>query len=142
MSRLKADIATRRDRKTARWQAIAEQQSREQRLLAVGGGDKRLLVGGHTDKERSELELADDLARLGTLKFIRRAKVKELTGLSDATLWRYERRGLFPHRVVVTEGGNVAWVENEVLQWLHSRVRSVGKRPSHIAPARFTSGEA
>ena len=72
---------------------------------------------------------------------IRKAAIRQKTGLSDTTIWRLERAGGFPQRVQITEAGAVGWYENEVDAWVHERVRSVGKRPSARAP-RVTSGAA
>ncbi len=79
--------------------------------------------------------LKKGLAERQERKIIRRARVKELTGVSDATLWRWEGAGTFPPRVVLSKSGMVGWFEDEVLSWVHTRIRSIGKRPAHIAPA-------
>lgn len=79
--------------------------------------------------------LKNHTAQQETRKIIRRARVKELTGVSDATLWRWQRDGQFPQRIVLGESGIVGWFEDEVTSWVHARIRSVGKRPAHIAPA-------
>jgi prophage regulatory protein len=60
---------------------------------------------------------------------IRRAEVLKRTGLSNTTLWRLERAGDFPPKVILTEAGSVGWVEAEVDRWVHERVRGGGKRP-------------
>jgi predicted DNA-binding transcriptional regulator AlpA len=72
-----------------------------------------------------------------TLKrnILRRAAVKKRTGLSDATIWRYERGDKFPKRILLTDSGRVGWYEDEVDGWVHDRVRAGGKRPSGVAPA-------
>ena len=63
---------------------------------------------------------------------IRKPAVRQKTGLSDTTIWRLEKTGDFPARVVLTDAGAVGWVESEVDRWVHDRVRGLGKRP----PAR------
>ena len=60
---------------------------------------------------------------------IRKPVVQRRTGLSDTTLWRYEKRGDFPARIQITEGGVVGWFEDEIDRWIHERVRGGGKRP-------------
>jgi prophage regulatory protein len=66
---------------------------------------------------------------------LRRAAVLQRTGLSLATLWRYERDGKFPQRFAIDDAGRmVGWYEDEVDQWVHDRVRGGGARPKN-APA-------
>jgi len=65
------------------------------------------------------------------MKFIRLRQVEERTGLSDTTIWRYERTGNFPARRRLGPNA-VAWVEDEVDAWIESR-RAV--TPAHAATA-------
>ena len=44
------------------------------------------------------------------------------TGLSRSTVWRYERRGVFPRRIQLT-ARSVGWIEGEVSDWLSTRDR-------------------
>jgi prophage regulatory protein len=60
---------------------------------------------------------------------IRKPAVKARTGLSDTTLWRRERAGIFPKRIQITESGLVGWYEDEIDTWIHDRIRAGGKRP-------------
>ena len=60
---------------------------------------------------------------------IRRAALKKRIGLSDATIWRYERDGKFPKRVVLSDSGMVGWFEDEIDRWIADRLRAGGKRP-------------
>jgi len=55
-------------------------------------------------------------------------------------MWRYERDGKFPKRIVISESGNVGWYDDEIDQWIHGRIRAGGKRPAGVAPA--SRGEA
>ena len=64
---------------------------------------------------------------------IRKAAVRQKTGLSDTTIWRLEKAGEFPARVQITEAGAVGWFEDEIDSWIHERVRGVGKRPQRAA---------
>jgi prophage regulatory protein len=53
-------------------------------------------------------------------RLLRFPTVRERTGLSRSTIWRLERRGDFPrHRRISANA--VAWVEQEVTQWIRSR---------------------
>jgi prophage regulatory protein len=66
---------------------------------------------------------------------LRKRVVIERVGLSDTTLWRLERKGLFPKRIRITESGMIGWLESEVQAWIHARVRAVGKRPPGVESA-------
>jgi prophage regulatory protein len=58
---------------------------------------------------------------VGPLRFIRFAAVCDRTGLSRSTIWRLERRGVFPkHRRLSTNA--VGWLEQEIDQWVRSRL--------------------
>jgi prophage regulatory protein len=54
-------------------------------------------------------------------RFIGEAECARLSGLSRSTRWRAERKGMFPQRRVLTEGGRVGWLLSEVLAWSASR---------------------
>ena len=59
-----------------------------------------------------------------SLKLLRFPAVRERTGLSRSTIWRLEREGEFPrHRRISSNA--VAWVEDEVLSWIHSKIADV-----------------
>jgi predicted DNA-binding transcriptional regulator AlpA len=66
---------------------------------------------------------------------IRKSEVLKRTGLSYPTIFRYERAGLFPHRIRLTESGLIGWYESEIDAWIHERVRGGGKRPSRAGSA-------
>jgi prophage regulatory protein len=72
---------------------------------------------------------------------IRRAELRKRIPLSDATIWRYERDGKFPKRVVISESGNVAWYEDEIDDWVGDRVRAAGKRPAGVVPRKGAPAE-
>lgn len=57
-------------------------------------------------------------------KLLRFPVVREMTGLSRSTIWRLERRGEFPkhHRIAPNV---VAWVEEDVSDWIQLRTSSV-----------------
>lgn len=55
-----------------------------------------------------------------TLRMLRFPAVRERTGLSRSTVWRLERCGSFPrHRRLSLNA--VAWVEQEIVEWLSAR---------------------
>ena len=59
-----------------------------------------------------------------SLKLLRFPAVRERTGLSRSTIWRLERYADFPkHRRI--SANVVAWVEAEVMSWIHSKVGDI-----------------
>ena len=52
----------------------------------------------------------------------------KIGGLSRSTIWRLERKGLFPKRRLVT-GKIVAWDESEIDEWIASRRQEFGPVP-------------
>jgi len=68
--------------------------------------------------------VAQRLDRAPSLKLLRFPAVRDRTGLSRSTIWRLERQGDFPkHRRI--SANVVAWVEDEVLNWIHSKVGDI-----------------
>ena len=68
--------------------------------------------------------VAQSLDRVLSLKLLRFPAVRERTGLSRSTIWRLERLGDFPrHRRISANA--VAWVEEEVMIWIHSKIGDV-----------------
>lgn len=59
-------------------------------------------------------------------KIIRLKTVKELTGLSESTIWRREQEGSFPIRRHLG-GKAVGWFYDEVLAWLEN----TEQKPKH-----------
>jgi prophage regulatory protein len=59
-----------------------------------------------------------------SLKLLRFPAVRERTGLSRSTIWRLERQGAFPkhHRI---SANAVAWVEDEIVHWIRSKVTGI-----------------
>jgi len=50
-------------------------------------------------------------------RVIRKPELFSKIGLSDATIWRMEKSGKFPRRIVL--GGNsVGWFSAEIEEWL------------------------
>lgn len=59
-----------------------------------------------------------------SMAFVRIARVKEISGLSKSTLWRWIKIGKFPNPVI-REGNTVMWDLGEVMLW---RARQFEKR--------------
>ena len=56
-------------------------------------------------------------------RFLRKPEVLKKTGVSDTTLWRWEKKGLFPKRV--TLGPNISgWWSPEVNAWEQAKLES------------------
>ena len=54
------------------------------------------------------------------MRVLRIAAVKDRVGLSRTSIWRLERKGLFPRRRQLSANA-VGWSEEEVDDWLRSR---------------------
>src|ERR1019366_4406828 len=98
------------------------------RLPAKTKGPIRLPLSDQASVERENdlkpepsgatLGRAPGLDRMPSLKLLRFPAVRERTGLSRSTIWRLERHGDFPqHRRI--SANVVAWVEEEVMIWIH-----------------------
>ena len=98
------------------------------RLPAKTKGPIRVPSSGQADLKPEPsgetLRVAQRLDRLPSLKLLRFPAVRERTGLSRSTIWRLERHGDFPkHRRI--SANVVAWVEEEVMSWIHSKVGDI-----------------
>lgn len=62
----------------------------------------------------------EDTSELVTTRILRRRAVLELINVSEPTLWRMERDGLFPRHVRISQRA-VGYVERDVLQWIAGR---------------------
>ena len=102
------------------------------RLPAKTKGPIRVEVSDHVIADvQARLEASGPASRVAqsvehvvTLKLLRFPMVRERTGLSRSTIWRLERCGDFPkHRRISANA--VAWVEDEVLSWIHSKIADV-----------------
>ena len=67
-------------------------------------------------------------------KIIGKKERREKIPLSDTTVWRMERKGLFPKRINLAEN-RVGWFEDEVEAWQETRPRG----PAGLS-ANFKSG--
>jgi prophage regulatory protein len=54
-------------------------------------------------------------------RLLRLKNVRDLTGLSPATIWRKERAEEFPRRVKIGSTA-VAWLESEIVDWIAAQV--------------------
>ena len=62
------------------------------------------------------------------IRVLRFDAVRDRTGLSRSTIWRLERRGLFPrHRQISSNA--VGWIEGELNDWIRSRATRRGGFP-------------
>ena len=104
------------------------------RLPAKTKGQLRVRVNGQaTANDRAHLLpeasgeaslVTKSLDRVLSLKLLRFPTVRERTGLSRSTIWRLERLGDFPmHRRI--SANVVAWVEEEVMGWIHTKVGNI-----------------
>lgn len=53
-------------------------------------------------------------------KFIREDSLRDLLGVSHATIWRWVRAGHFPKPVRIGQAA-VAWPQEEVQEWIESK---------------------
>jgi len=74
--------------------------------------------------------------------FWSKAKVRAVTGLSEAEQERKRRAGTFPQLIVLSDNANdpqarVAYIKAEVLEWCRNRPR----RPTRLPPHDDSDGE-
>ena len=55
------------------------------------------------------------------MKLLRLKQVKELTTLSQATIYRLAAKGTFPKQVIIGDRAAV-WIEQEVMDFLNERI--------------------
>jgi len=93
---------------------------RELPMKTRGVVGARLSQGEQPLQTKSSREGNTDVSRVRP-RLLRFPAVRERTGLSRSTIWRLERRGEFPkhHRI---SANVVAWVEEDVHQWIEARV--------------------
>lgn len=63
-------------------------------------------------------------------RFLREPEVLKRIGVSDVTLWRWQRKGLFPNRRRLGPNA-VGWLEEEVDEWCKQRP-SAPQEPAHV----------
>jgi predicted DNA-binding transcriptional regulator AlpA len=57
---------------------------------------------------------------------IRKKTARARTGLSDVHMWRLEKIDRFPRRVQLSDHA-VGYYEDEIDDWVHSRIRAAGR---------------
>lgn len=60
-----------------------------------------------------------------SVKVLRKAQVKELTGLPYSTMYKYIAEGTFPKQIALGVR-SVGWLESEVLAWISLRIEQRG----------------
>ena len=94
------------------------------RVHSTGQASASRDADGKPEPSGEALRVAQRLDRVPSLKLLRFPAVRERTGLSRSTIWRLEREGDFPkHRRISANA--VAWVEDEVASWIHSKVGDI-----------------
>jgi predicted DNA-binding transcriptional regulator AlpA len=69
-------------------------------------------------------------------KILRKREVLRRTDYLDySSIWRLERNGQFPKRILLNANGAVGWIEAEVDEWIRSRVRAGGRAVRRAKPA-------
>lgn len=63
-------------------------------------------------------------------RFVRTPEVLQRTGMSNPTLWRWERDGLFPKRVSLGKN-SCGWIESELDAWFESKAAGREVNASH-----------
>jgi prophage regulatory protein len=63
---------------------------------------------------------------VNAMKILRIREVLSLTGLSQSTVLRYERRGRFPQRVRMGTA-TVGWLETDILAWIKALPNGTAK---------------
>lgn len=53
-------------------------------------------------------------------KILRKKEVREITGLSDTTLWRLGKNSGFP-RPLRLGSGSIGWLAEEIEKWIEER---------------------
>jgi prophage regulatory protein len=61
--------------------------------------------------------------RQSSVRMLRLAQVKDITGLGKTKIYELQGAGAFPMRVKIT-GRSVAWIEDEVQAWLATRIQA------------------
>jgi prophage regulatory protein len=72
------------------------------------------------------------------MRVLRLRDVIGRTGLSRSTIWRLERRNLFPSRIQLSENA-VGWPEADVTSWLAKRPRGLPSQSRSTVRRRLRS---
>jgi prophage regulatory protein len=85
-------------------------------------------------------------ARSAPLRLLRWKEVVDLTGLTRSGIYNLMARDEFPQNIVLSEAGrSVAWIEQEVIDWMELRVErsrspDAPPREYHPGPGRGIRG--
>ncbi len=64
-------------------------------------------------------------------RLIRIKEVTKITGLSKSYIYDLRNRNLFPNSIQLIPGGSsVAWIEDEVLEWIENRIKERDQKNS------------
>jgi prophage regulatory protein len=61
-------------------------------------------------------------------RLLRVPEVCKMTGLSRQTIWRLQRAGKFPRRVLISRKA-IGWYESDVREWIIGRARAPRASP-------------
>ncbi len=76
-------------------------------------------------RREGKSQSAVDIPRFtGATRFIRPSEITSITGLSKGTIYRLEKLGLFPKRVLIGISA-VAWDYSAVKSWMESRTSTI-----------------
>jgi prophage regulatory protein len=67
-------------------------------------------------------------------RIIRKRELLHRVGYDYSTVWRLERDGGFPSRVRLRPN-SVGWREDEISQWIKSRIRGGGRPVRRVSPS-------
>jgi prophage regulatory protein len=73
-----------------------------------------------TSSGNTTLMHPDSSNRAASIRYVRDAECRALTGLSRSTRWRLERDGKFPQRRRLATRA-IGWIEAELLEWMRQR---------------------
>lgn len=55
-----------------------------------------------------------------SFRIIRKKELKNILGLSDATIYRLEKKGEFPKRLKISDG-LVGWLYDDIQSWVNAK---------------------
>jgi len=77
-------------------------------------------------------------------RLLRVPEVCKMTGLSRQTIWRLQRAGHFPRRVLISRKA-IGWYESDVREWIVRRdwARRASPRAAYLLPEgpKFLKGD-
>jgi predicted DNA-binding transcriptional regulator AlpA len=70
--------------------------------------------------QQSQTPVVSDVSSSEDDRILRMKEVQKLTGVSRSTIWRLEKSGQFPRRVVLGLS-SIGWLKSDVLDWINQR---------------------